>query len=402
MSPIRVTWSRTLGGLRSQFSSVLAFAAFLAGTSALLVFNLDQAEGGRMMLPAIWSMSVSPVLPVLAAVLGMEVWSGERQSGRVDILLSTAVRERSFVLGKFLGVWTMLAVAVLCSLVFTLVSLGFYAPSTLAGIGIWGMMPAVGALMIQGLLWSAVSLAASSCFKRAAVAAFVTVLILVALPRGLWLGLMTWSSAGRPAFGEMPLDAHVIDWASGAVSISTIAGYLVLTALTLFFTAKLVMSWRFVGRGAAGLRWSTGVAFALSAVLAVLVVLLAFRYEYAVELPMGGNKALSSRTQRVLSESSGEIVITCYLSRRDARFRDVGRLLRRFQRASASLGGANIELRYVDPRWDLNASERLSRHGVEAASLVFERGRRQSVLPLSEGFGERPCATAIQRVSVPA
>lgn len=402
MSPIRVTWSRTLGGLRSQFSSVLAFAAFLAGTSALLVFNLDQAEGGRMMLPALWAMSVSPVLPVLAAVLGMDVWSGERQSGRVDVLLSTAVRERSFVLGKFLGVWTMLAVAVLCSLVFTLSLLGFFAPSTLAGIGVWGMMPAVGALMIQGLLWGAVSLAASACFKRGAVAALVTVLILVALPRALWLGLMTWSSAGRPAFGEMPLDAHAIDWASGAVSISTIAGYLALTALTLFFTAKLVMSWRFVGKGAAGLRWSTGVTFVLSAVLAVLVVLLASRHEFAVELPMGGNKALSPRTNRVLSESSGDISITCFLSRKDPRFRDVGRLLRRFQRASASLGGASIELRYVDPRWDLSASERLSRRGVEESSLVFERGRRQAVLPLKGGFGERPCATAIQRVSAPS
>ena len=401
MSPIRVTWSRTLGALRSQFSSVLAFAAFLAGTSALLVFNLERAEGGRMMFPVLWAMSVSPILPVLAAVLGMEAWSGERQSGRVDVLLSTAVCERDFVLGKFLGVWTMAVVAVLCSLVFTVAALGILAPSTLNGLGLGGLLPALGALIVQGTLWCAVSLAASACFTRAAAAAVSTVLVLVALPRGLWLGLMTWSSAGRTAFGEMPLDAHAIDWASGTVSVSTIGGYLVLTILTLFLTTKLVTSWRFVGKGAAGLRWSTGVTFILSGVLAALVVLLVFRHEWAIELSIGGDKAFSSRTSRVLSESSGDISITCYLSRRDSRFREVGWLLRRFQRASASLGGARIELRYVDPRWDLSASEQLSRRGVEDASLVFERGRRQAVVPLKGDFGERSCATAIQRVSGP-
>jgi len=403
MSPIRVTWARTAGMIRGQYSAVLALAAFLAATAATFLFNLEAAEGGRLPLPAIWAMSVSPVLPLLAAVLGMDVWSGERQSGNIDLLLTTAVRELDFAWGKFLGVWTWLATATVVSLVFTLATVGVFAPSALSGVASFGMVPALGILLVQGALWSAVSLAVSAWFVRPAAAAVTTMVLTAALPRAIWAGLMAWSDAGRTAFGEMPLDAHAVDCASGAVSLSMIGGYLALTVLALFMSSKTVNALRYVGRGAASLRWTTRLTLWLAAVLSVLLVMLCGKYEFAVELPIGsGGENFSARTRQVLSDSSGDIFVTCFLSRKDPRFRDVGNLLRSLRRASASLGGARLELRYVDPRWDLGEAERLLRRGIESSSLVFERGRRQAVLPLADGFGERLCASAIRRVSIPA
>ena len=51
--------------------------------------------------------------------------------------------------------------------------------------------------------------------------------------------------------------------------------------------------------------------------------------------------------------------------------------------------------------WDLGPAERLVRLGAAEGSLVFEKGRRNVVLPLAEGYGERICASSIQSLTMP-
>mgnify|MGYP002508902993 CR=1 FL=1 len=103
MSPMRVTFKRTVGMVSKLYITALSLAVFFAGAATLFAFNLDAAEGTFSALAPLWTVSVSPILPVLAALLGMEVWSDERKTGRIDVLLSSPVRERDFVVGKFLG-----------------------------------------------------------------------------------------------------------------------------------------------------------------------------------------------------------------------------------------------------------------------------------------------------------
>jgi hypothetical protein len=87
--------------------------------------------------------------------------------------------------------------------------------------------------------------------------------------------------------------------------------------------------------------------------------------------------------------------------RSDRRFRPVGHFLRALKRESDSHGGARVVLRFVDPSWDIAAAQRLVRRGVKENSVVFERGRRLTTVPVKDGFGERICASAIQRVAAP-
>jgi len=58
-------------------------------------------------------------------------------------------------------------------------------------------------------------------------------------------------------------------------------------------------------------------------------------------------------------------------------------------------------LSFVDPHWDVGAAERLVRRGAVEDSLVFERGSRMVSMPLSEGYGERACASTIRRLTAP-
>ena len=401
MSPVRVVWRRTLGMARTAYATSFAVAGFLSASAVVLSFNLTAAEGGRLPLAAIWAISVSPALPILAAALAMDVWSGERQSGRLQALLTAPVRERDLVLGKFFGVWTVLEIALLTSLAASLTALWALAPQALLGVRLVGFLPGFFILSLQGALWCAVASTASALTRHGAIAAIASSAVTFALPRCLWAALMAWSPEGRPAFGEMPLDAHVLDFASGVVSSGVALGYLVLTAVALFVASKAVSAARLIGKGALGLRFSTVAACILSLVFGALAVLLIARLDRTVDLPVVGGREFSPRTRQILAEADGSVRITAYVPRNAPEFRPVAHSLRQFRRAAESVGGVRIELSFVDPRWDIGQSERLVRAGVTGYGLVFEKGRRLVSSPLADGYGERLCASVIQRLTAP-
>ena len=402
MSPTRVTFYRTLGRLHGLFSTSFAVGGFLAASAFTFVSALESAEGGRLTLACVWAAAVSPFLPALAAFVGMDVWSDERRTGRIEALLASPVRERELVLGKYLGVYALLAVSIVASLALTVAATAFFAPSAFAGSGTSAFLMAFAALMLQAALWCAVSVAMSALFRHAATAACASLMLLVALPRGGWEALLALSHQGRTAFGAMPLDDHAVDMASGLFSSGTVLSYAILTGLFLFACTKSVAYCRFAGRGGRGLRASTWFAVVLSVVFASLAMALAVRFDAKLDLPDGSARPfLSDRTRGILGEARGEsISATCFLSRRDGRFRSAGRLLRALQREAYSIGGLRIDLKFVDPRWDIGAAERLVRLGANDGSVVFERGRRSVVVPMSEGFGEHACASSIQRLMV--
>jgi hypothetical protein len=402
VSPIRVTWARTVAQLVRSSAALLSVAAFLSAAAASLAFGLEASEGGPLPLGAVWALSVSPILPVLASLVSMDVWSEERRTHRIYILLSSSVRERDFVVGKFFGVWTFLVSAVLLSLVSSMAVLWFFAPSVFSGVALMGFIPALFILSLQGALWCAVSVMVSSFFRRVASSLCVSVILLTVLPRGIWAGLLAWSQEGRSIFGEMPVDAHALDFSSGAFSTGVILLYFISTALALFINSKVVSSLRLVGRGAAAFRFSSAVSVALAVVFCALCANLALRLDLKFNIPFGQlRNDFSERTRRILSECDGEITVTAYLPRSHRDFRPVGHFLRSLKREADSHGGAGIVLRFVDPRWDVAAAQRLVRRGVKEFSIVFEKGRRMTTVPLKEGFGERLCSSALQRVATP-
>lgn len=402
MGPVGTTLSRTLGRARSLVTTAFSVSAFLFVSSVFLARALETAEGGSLSLAVLWVSSVAPVLPALAALLGMEVWSDERMSGRIDAMLTVSVRECDYVIGKFLGVLFLVAAAVGISLLASVFALRWVAPeaATLSGFGSY--LLAFAALILQGALWSAVAVMMSAFFRHAATAAAASFLVLVALPRGLWAGLSAWSAAGRTAFGEMPLDAHVVDIASGLVPVGTVATYVVLTVLVLLVATCGVDLCRLVGRKALGARCQTVLSAVLALVLGGLAATALVRVNPVLELSVGiAALELSPRACKSLAETSGTVTITSFLSRSDPSARSVGRLLRALKRQSESVGGARIDLRFVDPRWDVGAAERLVRRGATEQSVVFEKGRRTVSISVSEGIDERICVSTVRRVCTP-
>lgn len=402
MSATGVTCSRTIGHARNLCSTALAVGGFLAATAALFAFSLDPAEGSRLTLPVLWAGAVTPVLPLLCAALAMDTWSEERRTGRMEMLLSLPVRERDLVFGKFLGVFFISVLSVGASLIVDLSVLLAFSPAVLDGVGPMSFLPAVAALIMQCALYVAVSVAVSAFVSSAVAAVTLASAVVWAVPRGVWQAFVSWFPSGSEAFGEFPLDAHVVDFAGGVISLSVVAGYVIFVIAALFVADKAVFASRFCGKRSFAGRFSTSVAIVLALALAVVSTVLAFRLDLTFELPFGnGDVRFSQRTRGILAESRGDIYVTCFVPRADRRFRPVAHLLRSLSRESLSLGGSKMTISYVDPRWDIGESARLSRNGVTAPAIVFSNRRRKVSVPLADGWGERSCASALLRLSVP-
>lgn len=401
MSAVAITYRRTLSRLRNLASTAMSVSGFLAISAGLFAYRLIEAEGSHQMLSTLWAGAIAPVLPVLAALLGMDTWSDERRTGRMDLLLATAVRERDFVMGKFLGVFIALMGSILLSLITNLTLIFFLAPSLLGGVNGLLFAPAILALALQGALWSAVAVAVSLFSRQGFVSACLTTIMLVGLPRGGWLAAQFLSPAGRSAFGEMPLDAQIADFSSGVFSSGVMIGYMASTILALFIATRIVELTRFQGRRARLSRFVTFLALMLGMVCTVAVTRLAIQLDFVLDVPIGVSSTLSPQMRQILVESSGQVTVTAFHSRHDSAFRPLAQYLRTLKRQTASVGGLDITLRFVDPRWDVGAADRLARLGAKAPSLVFEKGRRVSILPLADGYGDGLLASALRRVVLP-
>ena len=401
MNVVFLMMRRTTASVRELRSTGIAVFAFLSATSAVLIHLLYAHDGIATSFPAIWAGAVAPVLPVLAALFGMDVWSGEYRSGRIDLLLSASVREFDLSLGKFLGVFRLVVGALLLSLLSSFFVCRLYCGSAVPGL--LSFLPAFTVLLVQGVLWCAVTTICSSLTAHGAAAAAFSVLFSVALPRGIWLGVLAWSPLGRSAWGEFPLDAHVSDAASGLFEPGVIGVYLILSLALVFVSSRFVFARRLVGGAQLRRRLSNRLIVFLSSACTVVAIALLAESPVAIEIPVSGSaESLSIRTRNILSESYVTMRMTLMMSRKNASFRSIARLMRLFRRSGEAQAGLRLELRYVDPDWDVAESARLVRLGAEAGSIVLERGRLSILVPNVSERSERELASAIQQLTAPA
>ena len=418
MRSILVIFSRTFGALAGSLSSAIAIAVFLAVAGGLFAHSLLEGEGGLTPITVLWAVSAAPVLPVLAAVLTMRLVADERVSGRLELLLSASVREREIIIGKFLGAWLYLVLALVAYLAVPLALLPFAAPALDVHMSFWTFLPAFAALLMQSALWCACGVLTSVCFRPSAVAAVASLLLTVVLPSVAYQAAFIWMRGWRLHLSGMPVTVHLVDISTGLIHLSTLAFYFVMTVFTLFASTKMLAVTRLKGSGFAGVRFSTAVVLSLGLVFSVCAVVLVGRFRVSVELASRNGFSASDRTRQILAETSGETVeVTCFLSRSAPAYMSARRLLRGLEATARGIAGVQLDVKTVDPRWDLGDAERLVKEGVAEGTLVFRRGRRHVSVPVADIFGvttnsvvevsaerlfegESICASAVQKLSV--
>lgn len=403
MSPARLTFSRFMSRARVAFTNAFVTPCFLAMAAGLFAYNLFSAEGLHQTPGLVWSISVAPLLPFLTVFLGMNAWSDEIRAGRLEELLSVAVKERDFVLGKFLGVWLLTLRDLVLSLVLTGLALYFFSPNLLVNYPVTSFITGFLALALQAMLWSALIVGLSSLTRSAAVAAILALILIVLVPRGGWHAALAWLPGGSTRLGAMPLDAHIVDLATGHVSIAALTFYIFGTFAALFICTNSIYARRLVGVGNKSARGSLRGISVLTLVAVALAWTLTLRFNVVFELPafVTTQEKFSARTRHIMSESQGELRAILFTSRKDPDFRSAARFVRAFSRETAALGGAHIIPRYVDPLTDPAAAGRLIGSGVPEKSLILEQGAKRVIVPLERNFGEQVFASALQRITLP-
>ena len=402
MSQQIVVVLRAFTRLSRQMTTVFAVMVFLSLAGALFADGLFAAEGTAVSLPSIWALSVVRVLPLLASLIAMRLWSDDGAAERAECDLVVPVPERVFAQGRFVAAYLAVLGTIALSLAVPLLILPDSSTVLDAQLKVVRFIPAFAVLAVLAMPLTAAASMCGSFFRNAIPAAVASVALTYVVPFAVYRAMLAWSPAVRMKFAESPVVARIADAADGFLSFGFVVVSVAFTIFALFAASKAFAMRRLAGDGRALLKSSSLLAILLAMLSAVLLSVLAVRLDFTVEWPGAVRTAsISARTREVLSGIANPVRISVCMRRDSSGFLPVARLLRLMESESRSAAGAGVACEFIDPRWDPNAAGRLIRVGAGTDTIVFASGRRRIVVP-AKGFDEGVCASAIQRLSMPA
>lgn len=252
MSPVQslryslgVIWSIAWKEVRTYFSTFLAyvlafFTVYMVWDRFLLVM-LFMSQDARIeavigMLPQVFLFTIP--------LLSMRLFSEEKNSGTIELLLTSPVTEWQVVLGKFLGSLIMVAFMVGATL---------HMPWIASRYGNIDMGPIKGVYLVTMLIGAsflALGMFMSSWTENQVVSGFLTFGALVALLFVDSWGRQTTSTAlgieWSRVLKELSVFSHLENVATGEMHSKAVVYYLSFTFFFLYCTAKSIESrkWR--------------------------------------------------------------------------------------------------------------------------------------------------------------
>jgi hypothetical protein len=403
MRLLTVVATRALSKLSGQATTALSIMAFLAAVGAFFADGLFAAEGTAVSAPSIWALSVARVLPLLTSLLTMRLWSGDGVAERLESDLVVPVPERVFAQGRFAAAYAAVLCAIAMSLVVPLFVLPWCCSPVLSTrLDIVRFIPAFAALAVFALPLTAIGSMAGAIFRNAVSAAVASSALTCAVPFAAYKALLSWNPAARMTFAEAPVMSQIADAADGSFSFGAVAVAGAFASFALFAASKSFAMRRIACDGRTCLKISSVFSMLLALTAATLLSVIAIRLDFMVEWPGTVRTAsISARTREILSGISSPVRISACMRRDSPEFLPASRLLRIVAAASRSSAGAGVTCEFVDPRWDPNAARRLVRAGAGENSIVFSAERRRITVPAKD-LDESACASAIQRLSMPA
>ena len=289
-----------------------------------------------------------PLLQVfLIAALTMRQWSDEAQTGTLEVLLTLPVRIWQLVLGKFLAVMTLVALALALTLAL---------PFTAAWLGDLDWGPVIGGYLAALLLaaaYTAIGLFVSSRTDNQIVALILTVLI-----GGLFyfVGARTVTEFFGESVGgilrALSTTSHFESIERGVIDLRDLTYYLSLTLVFLALNALALDAKRW-SRGEHTVRYRRNALLAALLIAANLVALNGWIQPLnglRIDLTEQREYTLSNVTKDLLGTLDEPLLIRAYFSERThpllaplvPRIED---MLREYEVA----GGGKVELEVIDP-----------------------------------------------------
>lgn len=341
--------SLTRKEIAAYFGSPMALI-FIGVFLALALFSLFWAN-------AFFARGIADVRPLfrslplllifLVAALTMRQWSDEEETGTLEILLTLPVEPWQLVLGKFLAVMAMVAVAL---------GLTLFIPITVSLLGNLDWGPVIGGYLASLLLaaaYAAIGLFVSSRTDNSLVA-----LILAILVAGLFYlaGTPAVVNAAPPAVAQvlrgLGSGSRFESILRGVIDLRDLVYYLALTVLFLVLNAVSVDGKRWSeGEHTLAYRRRVGLTTLLIGLnVVVLNIWLAPLSGLRLDLTEGREYSLSQPTRDVLAGLTEPLLIRAYISEKTHPLLaplvpTVGDMLREYEIA----GRGRVRAEVVDP-----------------------------------------------------
>jgi ABC-2 type transport system permease protein len=373
---LRETFAVARKEFRGFFASPAAYI-FIAGFLAATLFIVFWVAGffARDIADVAPMFKWMPVLMVfLAGALTMRVWAEERRAGTLETLMTTPVRPLSLVLGKFLAVEALVALAVLLTLPL---------PLTVAHLGSLDWGPVIGgyvATLCLAAAYVAIGLFVSAQSDNSVISLIVTVLICAVF---YFLGSDLLTSLVNRNFAEL-LDqigagSRFASITRGVLDLRDIYYYLSLVGV--FLSLNVLQLYR--------LRWANNpggkrahVATIGAAVLAA-ANLLAANFWLApvtgarVDLTANHRYTLSDATKTALKGLAEPLVIRGYFSSKThPLLAPLVPQLRNLLREYAAAGGNRVRVEFLNPTTDPQAAKSAAEFGIRPTP--FQTANRYS------------------------
>ena len=228
---------------RKELFSYLNAPAFYGAAVFFLVF----CSVWLFFIQRFFSMNIATLRPyfmtfplvfiIVIPVLTMKSWAEERKTGSIELLLTMPFSEWDLVLGKFLSVYSMLAMmlALTIPLPLSLSAMGRFDIGVIICEYIGALLLGASAVAL-GLLLSSLSKNQAGSFLGSAVALMAVMLI---HQLALMFNLPDWLTAFINFFS---LTFHFESFAKGLLDSRDIAYFIISTALFLFLTTRVVLN----------------------------------------------------------------------------------------------------------------------------------------------------------------
>jgi len=353
--------------LRSYFDQPTAYVlvvAFLAIT-LFLAFRSMYATSVASLRP------IFDLLPILFAVFipaaAMRSVAEERRGKTLEWLMAQPMNEAELVLGKFLGVWVFVLVALAGTLPTALgvVLVSEADPGIVVAQYVGGALLA-GQLTAVGLWGSSVTRNQITAFILAAAVSFT--LFLIGLPI-VQIGLPPLVSG---ALARLSVLSHFENVARGVIDLRDVLYFVSIAALFLMLAVAAVSGQRLSRNRAEFGRLRVGTTVVVALVL--VVNLLGSRVRGRLDLTANDLYTLSEGTREVLASLDDLVQIKLFASRElppevQIQLRDVRDLLADMRRAS----NGNLLVTDVDPEADEAAVEEAAELGIRPVEFSVLR-----------------------------
>lgn len=215
--------------MSSFFKSPIAYVIIAVYLFVFGYFSMSYNFAGGSVYIGMTLQTMTSILPIIIPIITMKLLAEEKRNGTEVLLRTSPISMWEVVLGKFFAAYTLFALMNAATLIHVFL-MSAYAPLPVA--------ETVGAYlgyMLQGLLFVAVGIFASSITESQIIAAIVGVVILFSTTGLYSIGSLVGGWFGNAIMWISPLTKYA-EFANGMINFASIVFYVSFAAVMLLVT----------------------------------------------------------------------------------------------------------------------------------------------------------------------